>query len=168
VGVYVFTHLPTGGMYVGSSNSLGRRLNQYFDKTKAWVNRKEAGLLLPLIKKDGFSAFTLKIYLMPPEFSSKFYYLFLEQYFLLDPNFTLNTQRIVNFRVKQNLPIYLYNSDFTILYHEASYLNGLRREIGIHQTTFKYFLNSSDLYLDFFRITTELQIGATRTNFTLQ
>lgn len=30
-GIYIFTHLATGKKYVGSSNSLSRRLEQYFN-----------------------------------------------------------------------------------------------------------------------------------------
>ena len=30
-GIYIFTHLSTGSKYVGSSNSLSRRLEQYFE-----------------------------------------------------------------------------------------------------------------------------------------
>lgn len=30
-GIYIFTHLATGRKYVGSSNSLSRRLEQYFN-----------------------------------------------------------------------------------------------------------------------------------------
>ena len=40
-GVYIFTHKPTGDKYVGSSNNLSRRLDQYFtfkhiDQKKLW------------------------------------------------------------------------------------------------------------------------------------
>ena len=48
-GIYIFTHLATGSKYVGSSNSLSRRLEQYFDPNPLFYN--EYGLLLPLIKK---------------------------------------------------------------------------------------------------------------------
>ena len=52
----MFTHKATGSKYVGSSNSLSRRLDQYF--TFKHFNQENSGLLLPLIKKDGFpSAF---------------------------------------------------------------------------------------------------------------
>jgi hypothetical protein len=45
--------------------------------------------LLPLIKTEGFDKFSLDIFVMPTEFSSGFYYLFLEQYHLLSKNLTL-------------------------------------------------------------------------------
>jgi hypothetical protein len=74
---------------------------------------------------------------MPPQFQSGFYYLFLEQYFVLDPKFTLNTHKIVNFRDNQHNPIYIYDKDLSILYHISSSYNALRSEIGIHITNIK-------------------------------
>lgn len=62
-GVYIFTHKATGSKYVGSSNSLSRRLDQYF--TFKHFNQENSGLLLPLIKKDGFGAFNLEIFVVP-------------------------------------------------------------------------------------------------------
>lgn len=56
-GIYIFTHIATGRKYVGSSNSLSRRLEQFFNPNPSFS--KEYGLLLPLIKQDGFSAFKL-------------------------------------------------------------------------------------------------------------
>ena len=44
-------------MYVGSSNGLARRLSQYFNTEKNYFNYKVGGLLLPLIERDGISAF---------------------------------------------------------------------------------------------------------------
>ena len=103
-GIYIFTHLPTGSKYIGSSNSLSRRLEQYF--TFKHINQENSGQLLPLIKIEGYDNFSLEIFVMPTEFSSGFYYLLLEQYHLLNKNFNLNSQRIVNFRVNQGTNIY--------------------------------------------------------------
>jgi len=105
-GIYIFTHLATGSKYVGSSNSLSRRLDQYFSSSPLI---KETGLLLPLIKKDGFSSFSLEIIVMPPELTKDYYYLFLEQFYLLNKDFDLNIQRIVNFRVNQGTTVYIYD-----------------------------------------------------------
>lgn len=88
-GVYIFTHKTTGHKYVGSSNSLSRRLDQYFNIT---LFNKHNGLLMPLIKEEGLKAFNLEIIVMPDKWSSDYYFLFLEQYYLLDPSFNLNTQ----------------------------------------------------------------------------
>ena len=57
--IYIFTHLATGRKYVGSSNSLSRRLEQYFNPNPLFY--KEYGLLLPLIKKEGVRKKSKKI-----------------------------------------------------------------------------------------------------------
>jgi len=67
VGVYIFTHKPSGSQYIGSSNSLSRRLDQYF--TFKHFQQENSGLLLPLIKKDGYDKFSLEIFVIPEEFS---------------------------------------------------------------------------------------------------
>jgi hypothetical protein len=73
-GVYIFTHLVSGSQYVGSSNSLSRRLDQYF--TFKQFNQENSGQLLPLMKKEGFDKFSLEIFVMPSEFASDYYFLF--------------------------------------------------------------------------------------------
>ena len=150
-GVYIYTHLATGIKYVGSSNSLSRRLEQYFNPNPSFS--KEYGLLLPLIKKEGFSAFNLEVFVMPEEFTSDYYFLFLEQYHLLDGGFNLNTQRVVNFRVNQGITVYLYDIEGKILYYTATSLNGLKADLGIHHTTSTKCIKTGSLYLDYFRIT---------------
>ena len=92
----------------------------------------------------------------------------LEQYYLLDPRFTLNTQRIVNLREKQGNAIYIYNKYFTMLYHIGLSYAGLSREIGINQSSIKTSLDTGELYLGYFAIVTEPQIGADKSNMTLQ
>ena len=54
-------------------------LDQYF--TFKGFNVENSGQLLPLIKKEGFDKFSLEIFVMPPEFSSGFYFLFLVSFF---------------------------------------------------------------------------------------
>ena len=115
---------------MGSSNSLSRRLEQYFNPNPLFY--KEYGLLLPLIKKEGFSGFNLEVFVMPEELSSDYNFLFLEQYNLLDSNFNLNTQRVVNFRVNQGNTVYLYDFEGKILYYTATSLNVLKADGGIH------------------------------------
>lgn len=132
-GIYIFTHLPTGSKYIGSSNSLSRRLNQYF--TYKHINQDNSGKLLPLIKTEGFDKFSLDIFVMPTELSFGFYYLFLEQYHLLNKNFNLNSQRIVNFRVSQGTNIYLYDLEGKTLYYTSKSLNQIKGDLGIHHTT---------------------------------
>jgi hypothetical protein len=51
-GIYIFTHKATGRKYVGSSNSLSRRLDQYFSSEHLF-KQSNYGLLIPLIKRFG-------------------------------------------------------------------------------------------------------------------
>jgi hypothetical protein len=163
-GVYIFTHIVSGSKYVGSSNSLSRRLEQYFNPNSEF---NKYGLLLPLLKKEGFAAFKLEIFVMPKELSKNYYFLFLEQYYLLKKEFNLNTQRIVNFRVNQGTSVYLYDKDSKILYHSTSSINGLNLDLGIHYTTITKCLKNGSLYLNYFKITNKHVIDATKANLSL-
>ena len=58
VGVYVFTHVVSRSMYVGSSNLLSRRMEYYFIDDAPRIG----GLFLPILNKQALSAFKLKIY----------------------------------------------------------------------------------------------------------
>lgn len=164
-GVYIFTHKLTGCKYVGSSNSLSRRLDQYFNFKH--FNQNITGLLLPIIDKEGgFSNFTLEIYVMPAEFYSNDYFLFLEQYYLLHKSFNLNTQRIVNFRVSQGNQIYLYDLEGRTLYYSSKSLSQIQGDLGIHPNTCKSCLKGNN-YLNFFKITDTPIEGAVLANFTV-
>lgn len=145
VGVYIFTHIKSDSKYVGSSNSLSRRLEQYFNPNPKF---NKYGLLLPLLKKEGFGGFKLEIFVMPNELSKDYYFLFLEQYYLLNKEFNLNTQKIVNFRVNQGTNIYLYDKDSKILYYSTSSLNGLKLDLGIHYNTATKCLKNESLFLN--------------------
>uniref|UniRef100_UPI0030E565F2 hypothetical protein n=1 Tax=Dematophora necatrix TaxID=2751867 RepID=UPI0030E565F2 len=176
VGVYIFTHIASGAKYVGSSNSLSRRLDQYF--TFKHFNQKNSGLLIPLIKEEGFEAFNLEVLVISEniglEFNDSnnlnfhFPYLFLEQYYLLHEKFNLNTQRIVNFRVNQGNIVYLYSLDGKILYYCGTSLHGIKGALGIHYATCTYCIKTGNSYLDFFKITTNFLNGAERTKLSLQ
>jgi hypothetical protein len=165
-GIYIFTHLATGRKYVGSSNSLSRRLEQYFNPNPLFY--KEYGLLLPLIKKEGFSAFNLEVFVMPEELSSDYNFLFLEQYHLLDSNFNLNTQRVVNFRVNQGNTVYLYDFEGKILYYTATSLNVLKADLGVHHATVTKCIKTGSLYLDYFIITDQLKPDANKAGLSLE
>lgn len=165
-GVYVFTHKETGRKYVGSSNSLSRRLAQYFSEDQ-YFNQKDSGLFMPLLKKEGFKAFSLEIFAMPSEFSSDYYFLFLEQYHLLHKSFDLNTQRIVNFRVNQGKNIYLYDLEGKTLYYSSKSLNQIKDNLGIHVETCSKCIKKGESYLNFFKITDSPIAGASKANLDL-
>lgn len=162
-GVYIFTHITSGAKYVGSSNSLARRLDQYFSYKH--FNQKNSGLLIPLILKDGFEAFNLEVLVVPENvgldlndsnnLSFNFSYLFLEQFYLLHDKFNLNTQRIVNFRVSQGKAIYIYSLDEKVLYYCGYSLNEIKGALGIHYNTCTNCIKTGKSYLGFFKISTE-------------
>lgn len=169
-GVYIFTHKATDSKYVGSSNSLSRRLDQYF--TFKHFNQENSGLLLPLIKKDGFEAFSLEIFVIPEDFNYPtetldYYFLFLEQYHLLNKKFNLNTQRIVNFRVNQGKKIYIYDLDGKTLYYSGKSLNVIKGILGIHYATCTNCIKNGDSYLNLFKITDTPIDGAEKTNLSI-
>lgn len=163
-GVYIFTHKNTGNKYAGSSNDLARRFKQYFEKNVLF-NNKTTGMLLPLLEKEGFDAFTLEIIIIPESFSN-YPYCFLEQYYLLDKRFNLNTQRIVNFRVNQGFKIFLYDLDCKILYFTSQSLNAFCADLGIHNSTYKKGIKGVP-YLDFFTISNAFVVDAIPANLTL-
>lgn len=87
LGVYIFTNMDTNEKYVGSSRQLALRLSGYFNQTH------KISLVIPLIKKSlarlKLEVICLPDYIFRPE-------IVLEQYFLLDPSFSLNTIKVSN------------------------------------------------------------------------
>ena len=163
-GVYIFNQKATGSKYVGSSNDLARRFKQYFEKNVLF-NNKDTGLLQPLINKEGFSAFTLEVIVVPSSFS-KFSHCFLEQYYLLDQKFNLNTHRIVNFRVNQGFKIFLYDKNCKTLYYASNSLNAFCADLGIHNSSYKKSIEKGSPFLDFFIISNTLVEEAVPANLT--
>lgn len=107
-GVYIFTHKVTNDKYVGSSSELALRLSGYVYNT-----HKSSGKFIPLIK-DGLSNFQLEVICLPyyPDFRPE---IVLEQYYLLDPSFNLNTIRVSNNPSGSNAKsLYMYNRDFVL------------------------------------------------------
>nr|ATI20502.1 GIY-YIG endonuclease [Juglanconis juglandina] len=153
-GVYIFSHKYSDKKYVGSSNDLARRFKQYFEK-KILFNNKDTGVLLPLIEKEELISFTLQVTVIPSSYS-KFSHCFLEQYYLLNKEFNLNTHKIVNFRVNQGFKIYLYDKDCKILYYSSNSLNAFCADLGIHHSSYKKHIANNSSYLDYFTISNNL------------
>lgn len=80
----------------------------------------------------------------------------------------MNTQRIVNFRVSQSKSLYVYNEDYTILYHTSRSITALKQELGIHHSNIKASLLSGELFLGAFRITDKYYAAATTSSMSLQ
>ena len=95
-GVYIFIHKNTGQKYVGSSNLLRRRMDYYFKEEYLIKDKQTLSKFLQLLHKEGLAAFKLIIYkLAENKFTNKDA-LILEQYYLLNKEFNLNTLKVVN------------------------------------------------------------------------
>ena len=144
-GVYIFIHKKTGQKYVGSSNLLRRRMDYYF---KGEWDFPLAGKLLHLLHKEGLKAFKLKIFKLDDnKFTSKDA-LILEQYYLLNKEFNLNTLKVVNAGSSKGNGVYVYDlTCSTLLYHAKSRIE-LKRVLKIHTETSKIYIDSKLPYLN--------------------
>ena len=68
------------------------------------------------MEKQGLGAFSLQVLVVPTSYP-KFSHYFLEQYYLLDKSFNLNTHKVVNFIVNQGFKLFLYDLDCKTLYY---------------------------------------------------
>lgn len=141
-GVYMFIHKNTNQKYVGSSNLLRRRMDYYFKGDFPLL-----GKFLPLLKKEGLKAFKLiMLKLDSSKFSNKDA-LILEQYYLLDKEFNLNTLRVVNAGSSHGDAVYVYDLTLSTLYYHAKSKIELKRVLKIHTETSKKFVDSKIPYL---------------------
>lgn len=141
-GVYIFTCLTTGQKYVGSSSQLSFRLKGYLNQT-----HKRTGKLIPLIKEIGLSQFKLEVICLP-YYSELRPEIVLEQYYLLDPSFNLNTVRIANNPSGSNSrALYFYNRDKSILYFYTTQQKDFITKLNISHFTFTKHLEKGTYYL---------------------
>ena len=141
-GIYIFTHITSGRKYVGSSSELSLRLNGYINFT-----HRESGLIVPLLKKENLKNFSLQVF---PFYSNyvKGLEIILEQYYLLDPSFTLNTIRVANNPSGSNAKaLYMYNRDMSILYYSSTQQIDFIIKLNLHHTTLTKHLNNRIYYL---------------------
>lgn len=141
-GVYIFTCLDTNQKYVGSSSQLALRLRGYLNKT-----HKDTGKLIPLIEKKGLACFRLEVICLPyyPEFRPE---IVLEQYFLLDPTFNLNTIKVANNPSGSTAKcLYMYNRDQSILYYFTLQQKDFISKLNISHFTFTKHLTKGTFYL---------------------
>nr|YP_010390864.1 GIY-YIG endonuclease [Fusarium cortaderiae]UPX01389.1 GIY-YIG endonuclease [Fusarium austroamericanum]UPX01710.1 GIY-YIG endonuclease [Fusarium cortaderiae]UPX01761.1 GIY-YIG endonuclease [Fusarium cortaderiae] len=144
-GVYMFIHKNTGDKYVGSSNLLRRRMDYYFNG-----DYPLAGKFLPLLYKEGLEAFKLRIFKLDSNKFSSQDALILEQFYLLDKEFNLNTLRVVNAGSSKGDPVYVYDLTCSILYYYAKSRIELKRVLNIHTETSKKYVDSKLPYLNKF------------------
>nr|YP_009577880.1 GIY-YIG endonuclease [Cordyceps cicadae]QBG64868.1 GIY-YIG endonuclease [Cordyceps cicadae]QBG64911.1 GIY-YIG endonuclease [Cordyceps cicadae] len=144
-GVYIFIHKDTNQRYVGSSNLLRRRMDYYFKEDFPLV-----GKFLPLLHKEGLKAFKLIIFKLDNNKFSHQDSLILEQYYLLDKKFNLNTLRVVNAGSSKGDSVYVYDLTCNILYYHAKSKIELKRRLNIHTETSKKYVDSNIPYLNKF------------------
>lgn len=144
-GVYIFIHKKTGHKYVGSSNLLRRRMDYYFKG-----NFPLSGKILPLINKEGLRAFKLIIFKLDSNIFSYKDALILEQYYLLNKEFNLNTLRVVNAGSSKGDSVYVYDLTCSTLYYHAKSNIELKRVLKIHTKTSKKYVDSKIPYLNKF------------------
>lgn len=157
-GVYIWTHKETGQKYVGSSSRLARRLIGYIRGT-----HKDTGKLIPLLRKDGVGAFTLEVILLNENYSGSLEHS-IEQYFLLQKGFTLNTLRVVNkISGSRSKPIYMYTKDLSKLIFSSTIQEDFIFKLGIHHSI----INSDAVYLDRYVFTDQPIEGVGSSNLSL-
>jgi len=148
-GVYIFIHKNSvaSGLqkYVGSSNLLRRRMDYYFKGDFPLV-----GKFLPLLHKEGLKAFKLIIFKLDSNKFSNQDSLILEQYYLLDKEFNLNTLRVVNAGSSKGDAVYVYDLTCSTLYYHAKSKIELKRILKIHTETSKKYVDSKRPYLNKF------------------
>lgn len=153
-GVYMFIHKKTAQKYVGSSNLLRRRMDYYFKEeltTSLFKDKdKEAGKILPFLKKEGLKAFKLIIFKLDTNKFSIQDALILEQYFLLNKEFNLNTLRVVNAGSSKGEAVFVYDLTCKTLYYHAKSKIELKRVLKIHTETSKKYVDSKIPYLNKF------------------
>jgi hypothetical protein len=121
---------------------LALRIRGHLNKTN-----KNTGKLPTLIKEKGLSCFRLEVICLPnyPEFKPE---IVLEQYFLLDSSFNLNTIRVSNNPSGSTAkPLYLYNRDKSILYYYTLQPKDFISKLNIDHTTFTKHLTNGSYYL---------------------
>jgi hypothetical protein len=127
---------------VGSSSELALRLNGYITGT-----HKKTGLLIPLLKKEKLKNFSLQVFPFYDNYI-KGSEIILEQYYLLNTCFTLNTIRVANNPSGSNAKtLYMYNRDKTLLYYYSTQQIDFIRNFNVHHTTFTKHLNNGTYYL---------------------
>lgn len=123
---------------------------EYYFQTET---KHTGGKFLPLLNRDGLSAFKLIIYKLDLDkfkVTDSLLLLLLEQYMLLDKKYDLNTLRVVNFGPQTGNSVYVYDLSCTILYYHASSRINLKRVLGIHPLSCNKYVDTKIPYLGSF------------------
>lgn len=151
--------MSTGDKYVGSSSALARRLIGYFNGT-----HKTTGKFIPLLKSEGVSAFKLEVIPLIESYEVN-QELSLEQYFLLHPEFNLNTLTVVtDFSGARAKSLYMYTKDFKELVYSSDVQEDFIFKLRIHHSIFSKSLKTGASYLDKYVFTDKPCVEARETN----
>lgn len=136
---------------MGSSTQLSRRLIGYIKGT-----HNEVGKFIPLLYKDGLKAFNLKVLILKEDYEPNLE-LLIEQYYLLQKEYNLNTLKIVNSIIgARSKALFMYNMDCTELIYSSSIQEDFIFNLGIHHSIFSDCLLTGELYLNKYKFTNEL------------
>lgn len=138
-----------------SSSHLALRLQGYLN-----YSSKPTGKFLPKLFKDKLSNFTLEIIPLVNNYNFRSE-IVLEQYYLLDPSFNLNTVKVANNPSGSNArPLYLYNRDKTVLYYSSTQQTDFIKNLNISHFTFSKHLKKGTYYLNKYLFTRESELNA--------
>lgn len=162
-GVYIWTHISTGDKYVGSSSSLARRLIGYFKGT-----HPDVGKFLPFLRKEGLNAFNLQVIPLTENYYDSLE-LSIEQYFLLQPQFNLNTLRVVN-RISgsRSKAIYMYTKDLSKLIYSSYIQEDFIFKLKIHHSIINQSIKTNSVYLGKYVFTDQPIEGAEKCTINLE
>lgn len=156
--------MPSGNKYVGSSIDLPIRVNSYFNKI---TPSRIVGKFLPLLKSKPIQDFTLEVMFTPKSKTFR-YEMIIEQYFLLMPEFNLNTIRVSNNPSGHTAKsLFMYNRDGTICYFKSNKHIDFVRELGIHKVTLYKHLEKGTYYLGKYMFSLSELVGTVESHVTL-
>jgi hypothetical protein len=169
-GVYFFIHKNTNQKYVGSSNLLRRRMDYYFkgEYSTTAGEVKPVSKFLQLLHKEGLAAFKLIIYKLDENKFTIKDALILEQYYLLNKEFNLNTLKVVNAGSSNGDGVYIYNLTCSVLLYHAKSRIELKRVLKIHPESCKIYIDSKFPYLNKFILLSFPIPAATTSNISIQ
>lgn len=134
---------------------------------KKIVPSRIVGKFLPLLKSSPISDFTLEVIFSPSfDYRSE---MVLEQYFLLLPEFDLNTIRVSNNPSGSTAkPLFMYNRDGSICYYKSMKQIDFVRTLGIHKVTFMKHLEQGTYYLNKYLFSIEELPNAEQSDITIE
>jgi hypothetical protein len=117
---------------------------------------------------EGLDQFKLEVILITEHYFVNLE-LALEQYFLLHPEYNLNTLKLVNdFSGSRSKPIYMYNSDYSKLIYYSDITEEFIFKLGIHYNTLTRCLKNEELYLGKYRFSDKPVVTSIESDFSIK